>query len=186
VSCYKIDPSSGQGGRPTTDKTTNALTKAKIWWVLEGFRSQDGLTDWLVVSCEVSLTVITRFTLKMEAASFSETLVSYRNTKQCQNPEYLDLNIHRCESLKSCLARAESSTRHFVPVAACPLPCLTSTHRHPSLFPIGEDWTPRRLLGTCSGRPDAPHRSPSTASNIILARYLLDARLGPLLYYMPV
>jgi hypothetical protein len=32
--------------------------------------------------------------LKMEAARFSETLVSYHNTTRRQNPEDLDLNLH--------------------------------------------------------------------------------------------
>jgi len=39
--------------------------------------------------------------LKLEAAIFSETLVTYRNTTRRQNPEDLDLNLHRRENLKS-------------------------------------------------------------------------------------
>jgi hypothetical protein len=35
------------------------------------------------------------FTLKMESVWISETLVSYHN------PEDLDLNLHRCENLRS-------------------------------------------------------------------------------------
>jgi hypothetical protein len=47
VTCYKTDQTSGQGGLPTTDKTTTVLTKEKIWsWVPEGARSKDGFTYW--------------------------------------------------------------------------------------------------------------------------------------------
>jgi hypothetical protein len=31
VTSYKADPSSLQGGRPTTDKTTTVLIEANIW-----------------------------------------------------------------------------------------------------------------------------------------------------------
>jgi len=37
----------------------------------------------------------------MEAAWTSETLVSYRNTRQRHNPEELDFNIHRRENLRT-------------------------------------------------------------------------------------
>jgi hypothetical protein len=37
----------------------------------------------------------------MEAARFSETLVSYRNTTRRHNPEDLGLNLHYPENLKS-------------------------------------------------------------------------------------
>jgi len=37
----------------------------------------------------------------MEAARPSETLVPYRNIIQRHNSEDLDLNLHRCENLKS-------------------------------------------------------------------------------------
>jgi hypothetical protein len=39
--------------------------------------------------------------VKMEAARSSETLVSYSNTTRRQNPEDLDLNLHRVKSLES-------------------------------------------------------------------------------------
>jgi hypothetical protein len=37
----------------------------------------------------------------MEAARFSETLVSNNNTRRCHKPEDLDLYLHHCENLKS-------------------------------------------------------------------------------------
>jgi len=45
--------------------------------------------------------VIIKGDLKMEAACFSETWVSYRNTTQRNNPEDLDLNLLRRENFKS-------------------------------------------------------------------------------------
>jgi len=59
VSCYKTDPSSPQGRRPTANKTAAVLTTTKIWsWDLEGLNTKtDGWTDWLGVSCNVTLTL---------------------------------------------------------------------------------------------------------------------------------
>jgi len=41
------------------------------------------------------------FTLKMEVACTSETLVSYHSITRHHNPENLDLKYHRSESLKT-------------------------------------------------------------------------------------
>jgi hypothetical protein len=43
------------------------------------------------------------FTLKVEAAWTSGTLVSYHITTQHYNPKDLELNIHCCENLKKSL-----------------------------------------------------------------------------------
>jgi hypothetical protein len=61
---------------------------------------------WVVTPCSVvveyqrfrdTCCVYLHFTLKMEAALSSETMVSYYNTTWRHNPEDLDLKHHRCE-----------------------------------------------------------------------------------------
>jgi hypothetical protein len=56
VICCKTDPSSRQGGRPTTNKTATVLTRTSIW--SESQRgSMQRRTDWPTVSCKVTLTL---------------------------------------------------------------------------------------------------------------------------------
>jgi len=51
----------------------------------------------VVAPCNVAVRY-QRFTLKMEAANSSETLVSYRNNTRRQNPEDIDSNLHRVKT----------------------------------------------------------------------------------------
>jgi len=49
--------------------------------------------------------ITSHFTLKMEAARTSETLVPYHNNTWCLNPEDLGINLHCYENLKSLITR---------------------------------------------------------------------------------
>jgi len=43
----------------------------------------------------------TDFIVKMEAAGSSEIMVTYHNTRQQNNPEDTDMNIHSLDNLKT-------------------------------------------------------------------------------------
>jgi len=56
VTCFMTDLSSRRGGRPTTNKTADVLTRTKIWsWVPEGLNAK---TDRVTVSRKMTLTLI--------------------------------------------------------------------------------------------------------------------------------
>jgi hypothetical protein len=63
------------------------------------------ITEVVVLLVVIPCGVVTEYTLlwvKMEAATFSETLVSYHITTRRHNPEDLDANLHRRENFKCC------------------------------------------------------------------------------------
>jgi hypothetical protein len=101
VTCYNTDLSSWQGRCSMTNKTTTVLTAIKIWsWVLDGLNTK---TDWLTDSCKVTLTLSPHaWTLKLEAAWSSETLISTHHITQHNNPEDHEVYLHFHKNLKSC------------------------------------------------------------------------------------
>jgi hypothetical protein len=56
---------------------------------------------------------VIHFTLNMEAARFSKTLVSYHNTTWHHNSKDFDLNLHCCEYLRSPCVWCPSSLQLF-------------------------------------------------------------------------
>jgi hypothetical protein len=77
--------------------------------------------SWLVIPCSVIIgyqnfrgpCCFHHFTLKMEAAWTSETLVSCDNTMQHHNPEDLDMKHHCCESPKTCARYIKLQIMHL-------------------------------------------------------------------------
>jgi hypothetical protein len=87
---------------------TEQATQVKVFWVVTLCNIVVGY-QYFRGSCYLQLK---NFTLKMETARTSETLISYYNTTQCYNPEDLNLNLHHHENLKSHIKNKTIVKRH--------------------------------------------------------------------------